>query len=614
MTDNWILLNIMKLSKLYSNDSRFKNIEFNLLGLNVIYADVISEPSEKKNSHDLGKTKLAELIDYLFMKQLSQSSFLLKIKNSKGQSLFYNHVFYLELLLNSGKFLTIRRGIANNPKASFALNDQRTKGFVSPVEWDYEDISFKESKKVLSNYLMLDFFHSKPYDFRKAINYSIRMQQDYEDVYKLSKYKQGKDVDWKPFMFDLLGFDGRVLEAKYKNDSEQETIKQYIIKLKNEFAIKVEDRDDIVAQLKLKEDKAKDVENQIDSFNFYEQDKILISNGIEKVEKQISELNSLSYQLNYEITRLQQSIKNKFAFNMEKVNRVFEESNIYFSENLKQDYDALINFNKSLTLERNKLLQETLKKKQSELQTTNIQLQQLNERKESLLSYLKDTDSFRRFKLFQKELVKIESEILQVRQRLQHIDLILEKEKERERLKKQIEETIDQLKDIHQRTEDNVRYNTIRGLFSKYFKAIMDEDSYISWTLNTENNVEFKPPKVRTKDDQTKDTAKDEGRTYRKMLCVAFDLAILAAYNIESYFRFVYHDDVLSQQDNGIKLRLLELINSLSHQFNLQYILSVIKSDLPTDSNDLPVYFSPKEIILNLHDRDESGTLFGFEF
>lgn len=142
----------------------------------------------------------------------------------------------------------------------------------------------------------------------------------------------------------------------------------------------------------------------------------------------------------------------------------------------------------------------------------------------------------------------------------------------------------------------------------------MNEDTYISWSINNNNNVDFKPPIIKTKDLISKDTAKDEGRTYRKILCVVFDLAILVAYNIESYFRFVYHDDVLSQQDNGIKVRLLELIDTVSKNNDIQYILSVIKSDLPTDANDDFVYFKQSNIVLELNDRDETGTLFGFEF
>jgi len=604
----------MKLSKLYCNDSRFKNIKFNLKGLSVIYADVVTKPDEKKNSHDLGKTKLAELIDFLFIKGIDKKSFLLKITREDGESIFYNHTFYLELLLNSGKYLTIKRVISSPSKVSFTLLDQTVEKFNPPQTWDVEDLSFKQAKKELANYLALDFFKNKKYDYRKAINYSIRMQSDYEDVYKLSKYKGGTDYEWKPFMFDLLGFNGNILAAKYKNDEERETIKIFIDSLKNEYSVKVEDRDDIVAQIKLKESNTAEVEEQIDRFNFYEQDKQLINSGIEDIERTISDLNSLSYQINFDIDKLQRSIKNKFAFNLDKVSKVFQEAELYFPEQLKEDYKALMNFNTELTIERNKLLKTSLSLKTKELKHINEQLFDLNQQKETLLSYLKDTDSFKRFKLYQKDLVKLEGELLQLKQRLNTIDRILAKEKEREELHKDIESTVEELKEIYQHTEDNQRYSDIRTKFSKYFKVILDENARIAWNINTNNNVEFVPPKVQTKEDLTRDTAKDDGRTYKKMLCVAFDIAILCAYNSESYFRFVYHDDVLSQQDNGIKTRLITLVRDLVTKCDFQYILSVIKSDLPADEEDLPLYFSSEDIVLNLHDRDETGTLFGFEF
>jgi uncharacterized protein YydD (DUF2326 family) len=59
---------------------------------------------------------------------------------------------------------------------------------------------------------------------------------------------------------------------------------------------------------------------------------------------------------------------------------------------------------------------------------------------------------------------------------------------------------------------------------------------------------------------------------------------------------------------------LLELINKLSEEYNIQYILSVIKSDLPVDENDSILYFKENEIILTLNDKNEEGTLFGFSF
>jgi len=605
----------MKLSKLYCNAKGFKNTTFNLNGLNVVYADVASKIEDKKNSHDLGKTKFAEILDFLFLKEVdAKRHFLFKIKDDYDVSIFHNYIFYLELLLNSGQYLTIKRGVANNTKISFSLNEQQTKEYFPPANWELENIGIKQAKKELSKFLALDFFHNKSYDFRKAINYCLRSQNDYDDVYKLSKYAVGKDKEWKPFMFDLLGFNGKLLTIKYNNDEQREEIKNYIDKLKNEYSVKTEDRDDIVAQIKLIENDSKEIEERIDQFNFYEQDKELINKGIEEIETSISNYNTLAYNLSFEIDKLRKSITNNFSFNLDKVQKVFEESELYFPEQLKHDYERLISFNKSLTIERNKLLKKSLNIKEEELRDTNVELQKLNNKKEELLSYLRETDAFRKFKFYQKELVKIEGQLITLKEKLKTIDIIINKEKERGTILKEIEGTVDELRNIYQHTENNSNYSDIRTKFSNYYKKIMDEDARISWNINTNNNVDFLPPKVQTKGELIKDTAKDEGNTYRKLLCVAFDLAVLCSYNQESFFRFVYHDDVLSQQDNGIKNRLLELVRDLTKRYNLQYILSVIKSDLPIDGNEKPIYFSNSEIILRLHDKDQTGTLFGFEF
>jgi uncharacterized protein YydD (DUF2326 family) len=600
----------MKLSKLYCNQSGFKNIQFNLNGINVIYAEVETKIKEKKNSHDLGKTKLAELIDFLFLKKITKEHFLLKHEKH-----FQNHVFYLEILLNSGQYLTIKRAVKNNTKISIAVNEVSTNEFRPPLSWEFPDLTFDKAQKQLAEYLSLDFFSNKSYNYRKALSYSLRTPpNDYSDVYQLSKFQGGQHVFWKPFMFDLLGFDGTLLELKYQNDEQIKEINQFIDNLKKEYSIRVDDRDDYVAQMQDIEKDVRETEQQLDRFNFYEQDKELVKRGIKEIETSISQLNSTAYNLNYEIDRLRKSIKNKFAFDLNKVDKVFKESQILFPDQLMQDYANLIDFNNKLTVERNKLLKSSLEKKSSELSEINNQLQTLNKRKEELLSFIQDTDSFKKFKNYQKNLVKTEGQLFTIKEKIKNIDLIIKKEDEIETLTNKIKETIQELNHIYRTTERNGRYNDIRTRFSEYYKTIMDEIARISWKINTNNNVDFVPPKVHSRHDEQKETAKDEGNTYKKLLCVAFDLAILTSYNSESYFRFVYHDDVLSQQDNGIKNRLIELIKTLTSQFDLQYILSAIKSDLPLDESDEIVYFNDEDIILRLHDRDESGTLFGFEF
>ncbi|MBK7441310.1 MAG: DUF2326 domain-containing protein [Bacteroidetes bacterium] len=46
----------------------------------------------------------------------------------------------------------------------------------------------------------------------------------------------------------------------------------------------------------------------------------------------------------------------------------------------------------------------------------------------------------------------------------------------------------------------------------------------------------------------------------------------------------------------------------------MQYILSIIKDDLPRDENDNPIMFTDEEIIMELHDKDNSGKLFKTSF
>ena len=352
-------------------------------------------------------------------------------------------------------------------------------------------------------------------------------------------------------MFDLLGFDGTLLELKYQNDEQIKEINKFIDNLKREYSIRVDDRDDYVAQMQDIEKEVRDTEQQLDRFNFYEQDKELVKRGIEDIETSISQLNSTAYNLNYEIDRLRKSLKNKFAFDLNKVDKVFRESQILFPDQLKQDYANLIDFNNKLTIERNKLLKSSLGKKSSELSEINNQLQTLNKRKEELLSFIQDTDSFKKFKNHQKNLVKTEGQLFSIKEKINKIDTIIQKEENIKGLEEAIQGTVLQLKQLYGSTEKNMRYSEIRTKFSEYYKTIMDESAHLSWKINSSNNVDFVPPKVHSKLDEQKETAKDEGNTYKKLLCVAFDLAILTSYNSESYFRFVYHDDVLSQQDNG---------------------------------------------------------------
>ena len=118
-------------------------------------------------------------------------------------------------------------------------------------------------------------------------------------------------------------------------------------------------------------------------------------------------------------------------------------------------------------------------------------------------------------------------------------------------------------------------------------------------------NLEFKAEIL---DESGNATSADHGHTYRKLLCIAFDLAVLRAHLDEKFPRFVYHDGVFESLDDRKKENLLSVIRRYA-EFGLQPIITLIDSDLPTRTDSVPVFID-NEIILTLNDENEQGRLF----
>ena len=58
---------------------------------------------------------------------------------------------------------------------------------------------------------------------------------------------------------------------------------------------------------------------------------------------------------------------------------------------------------------------------------------------------------------------------------------------------------------------------------------------------NKEGHLEFKAEIL---DEAGNTTSADEGTTYKKLLCIAFDMAILRAHISDRFPHFVFHDGV----------------------------------------------------------------------
>lgn len=57
------------------------------------------------------------------------------------------------------------------------------------------------------------------------------------------------------------------------------------------------------------------------------------------------------------------------------------------------------------------------------------------------------------------------------------------------------------------------------------------------------------------------------------------------------------------------KIKFLNFIRKICSEYKLQYILTLIDSDLPKDENSNIIKFPDHEVCLKLHDRNDSGKL-----
>lgn len=582
----------MKLIKVFS-DGPFKNVKFNE-GYNIVLA-TIHDKENKKDTHNLGKTSLLVVIDFLLLSTFTKKSPIL------ANPIFSTQTFFLELLLNSGKYLIIRRGIEKPSKISFKLNEIPLTNFDIPTEWDKENIAFEEAKDMLNAFLGYDVLTNWPY--RKSISYFLRSQNDFLDVFQLNKFK-GKHISWKPFVFDLLGFDGSLVEKKLHCDDEIVEKKSEIATLQKQASIDIAERDKIIGIIEIKSEEKDRTENEIDKFNFYNQDVTVTRELIDSIDTELQILNSERYRLGYEIKKINSSLEQtSVTVRLDKLKELYNEVELFFPESLSKQYEELERFTDAISSERRKYLEENLSFLKKEYAQINDAIKVKEQERSDKISILTEVDVYDKFKVYQKELASLEAELSLLQEKLRLIDSSSTIRKEIEKLKDERKEYIDKIREAI----DGRAHADINKIFNQIVTEVTDTNAIISIKQNSDANVEFEA------DYQTiahVTTSEADGTSYKKLLCVAFDIALLVSYSSHSFYRFVYHDGVLEGLDDRVKQRLIMVTQRICSEYGLQYILSLIDSDIPKNVEDSNQKFPMDAVCLNLNDLDDCGKLF----
>lgn len=593
----------MKPSKLYTDQSdRFAAVEFTS-ELNVVLAEIRLPENQNRDTHNLGKTTLGRLLDFGFLAGRDPRFFLFR-----HEALFSDFVFFLEIELLDCTYVTVRRSVADQSRIAFKKHVQRHQDFstLADPEWDHLGIPFDRARELLDSYL--DWRALKPWHYRKGLGYFLRSQEDFGDVFHLRRFANSH-ADWKPFLAHILGFNATLISEHYGKENALKDAENKSTTIRQELrGGDIEDAGKIDGILLLKTQEVERKQRLLDTFDFRSEDKTQTKVLVDSVDERIAALNAHRYSLMLSRKKIIASLQDDhILFNPDEAQELFNEAGVLFGGQIKRDFQQLIAFNKAITEERQGYLAEERAEIDADLKAVNAELTALGKRRSEMLAFLSETDSFTKYRRFSGELVSLRADIQSLQrqrdfvQRLQQLRTdIRVLQEEKIHLQSAIEADVEA-----QSANPESLFSAIRVYFNEIVEEVIDTKALLNVSVNQLGHLEFRAELL---DDAGNATSADRGHSYRKLLCVAFDLALIRAHLGDAFPRFAYHDGVLESLDDRKKEVLISVLRRYTNM-GIQSIITLIDSDLPKRSQDQP-FFEEDEIVLLLHDEGETGRLF----
>lgn len=580
---------MLKLSRLYSNNSNiFPDIIFKD-GLNIVFANV-SKEQKNKSSHSLGKTTLVDLLNYSLLKQVDKSFFL---KNKA----FEDFVFYLEVEYDLNRFVTIKRPVKGKISIHSSPKKDRL-NYLNDEDWEFNSLSLKRAKEIFDSLVSIKNLRDNAFTFRNGLRYCFRKQTQYENTFKVNTSRE-TDSAWKPYLAQVLGIDSILVKDKYDANKQVDSLKNAIKQIES---IPQESTQSLEAEIAQLEAHISRMQLELDKFDFRKADTEINSELVDNTSIQVSELNKKLYQIDQRLHAINESMMTEFSFDLEKVVELFNEVEIYFPDKLAHSYQDLISLNTQMSEGRKIRLKSAREKLINERKNTEEGLNLAIEKQKELASILLQKDAFSKYKIMQARLSKEESRLAVLQERVEKLDYASSLS---ERLESAISSQSLAAKSLEKatRVRENAQMKHAVQVFSEIVEYVLSISAFIFTKTNTEGNLEFK---IGLKDQ----TSVNDGFSYTRTLSAIFDITLLLIHSNESFYRFSYHDGLFESLDDRVKFKLIEKMREISESNGLQFIISVLDSDIPISETGKRSYFLDNEIIRELHDKGNTGRLF----
>jgi uncharacterized protein YydD (DUF2326 family) len=538
----------MEIQELDSSIDTFKKIKFKP-GLNLVLGER-SEGNKTTSGHNVGKTSFIKILEYLLFFKKDKTYFDGWLKKFEGDefSLYIKNideVTIIELPIN--------------------MRLQKTN----------LGLSFGEK------YSELGFL--------------LRYRQEYNDEFRRPTYV-GKDINWKPFVFSVLGFSPDVMKNKMQADIDYQNTDN-VIKAIEIAALKDSDKTEQIDKLT---DEANLLKEAMSKLDFFHYDKKLFSEKLVYLDNQYSSIKTNIYRLENSKTIAEGSLKNQSEskFNIDEIDKIFKESKIVLALDIKHSYEELIEFNHQITDSRRNMLLEVIGEINLQLTSQYSQLKNISLLRTKYNNILARKDYKETYESYQGRLIDIEKEIgvLGVQ--------VMKKSKEEFIEKKNIlenEVANSRIKLRNEQEKSNNKFDSIKYYYSYLLKKILNVNSIIELIENSNCNIDFRT----SIKDADIDMLGLNGEVFRRISCGVLDMAIAASSPGEK--PIIIHDGLIDGIAAPIKRKYLFIASAFCSIKNIQYILTGINEGIP-----LPI--NRKNVIRTLTDKPESELLFGIKF
>lgn len=572
----------MKLSKLYSSDSRFETIVFNTNNINAVLAT-----GEKP--HSIGKTTLFKLINYCLLKK-SKPNFL-------EHAVFQEFVFFLELELGENNYITIRRSPRKRSRIAIKKHSSKEE-LISTNDDAFDSIEGYEKALIYFTEALNFSINNKSINkFRNYLSYFLREKDDFSHPFMLNKFRRGKDVEWKTIVASMVGIDETLVRKKHDIEKELETLSDEIKSLENNSNFSLADIEVVKETILVLNEELAVKEELYKNFDFYLKEHHINKELVSEVETGISKLNKERYSLDKKSQLIEKSLIREQEIDIEKVRKLFDEVNVNLSNMLIKSYEDVIEFNSKITKDREQYLQEENKQIQLRLSEIDSTLISENERRKKLLSVLTDTDTFSKFKAIEREIVEIKTKISlaeekyrQLREykcKLRRVKIYIQR---KERLISKLDHSLKSPSDT---------LVAVKRTFKKLSKLVFNTEAIFTITLNSNDNLVFNTKVIDTK--VVLENSKEEGEAFSRMFCFIFDVTIALIYREQNFFHFIAHDGLFDNLGSEYKKGIEKVLNLLV-QDDIQYIFTSIEDEI--DDSEFLTLCKSEYLIRELADTE----------